>query len=68
MKNVVKTLINGNELIWNGEKVCNYCTICIALFVIAFLTIISISANFYFQWYLKKDNTNINTNTETVIS
>ena len=59
--------IDGNEMIYNGnlndhEKVCNSCTIYTVLFVIAFLIIISISSAFiYFHWYLKKDNTIINT-------
>ena len=69
--------IDGNEMIYNGtvndyEKVCNSCSIYIVLFVIAFLIIIGISSAFiYFQWYLKRSNTNtianINVNTETVI-
>ena len=58
-------------MIHNGYgKVCNSCTIYIALFVIAFLIIIGISSTFiFFDWYLKSD-TNITTNnpgTETVI-
>ena len=37
------------------EKVFNSCTICIVLFVVAFLIIICISgAYFYFDCYLKK--------------
>ena len=64
-------------MIYNGtvndfENLCNYCTIYIVLFVIAFLIIIGISsAYFYFQCNLKRSDTNvvtnINPNTETVI-
>ena len=67
--------INGNEMIYNetlndNGKICNSCTIYIILLSIAFLIIIGISSGyFYFHWYLKKDNTIINTsvNTETLI-
>ena len=39
------------------ERLCNSCTMYIALFVIAFLIIISIiSAFIYFHWYLKKSD------------
>ena len=63
--------IDGNEMIYNGivndyEKVCNSYIICIVLFIIVFLIIIAISSTyFYLHWYLKKDNTIINTNTNT---
>ena len=49
--------IDENELIYNETvndygNVCNSCTIYIALFVIDFLIIISISSAFiYFHWY-----------------
>ena len=67
--------INGNEMIYNetlndNGKICNSCKIYIVLLIIAFLIIIGISSGyFYFHWYLKKDNTIINTsvNTETLI-
>ena len=52
------------------RKVCNSCTICTVLFVIAFLIIIGISSAFiYFHQYLKSDTniTNVNPSTETVI-
>ena len=51
---------DGNELVYNGTlndygKVCNSCTIYIALLVIDFLIIIGISSTFiYFHWYLKR--------------
>ena len=47
--------IDGNEMIYdNHGNICNYCTIYIVLFVIAFLIIIGIrSAYIYFHWYLK---------------
>ena len=59
-------------MIYDYEKVCNSCTICLVLFVIAFLIIIGIrSAFIHFNWYLKRSNinavTNINPGTETVI-
>ena len=61
--------IDGNEIVYNDyEKVCKSCTIYIVLCFIAFLIIIGfISAFFYFYWYLKKDNTIINSGTETLI-
>ena len=52
--------IDGNKMIYSTTlndygNVCNFCTIYIALFGIACLTIIGIiSAYFYFYWYLKK--------------
>ena len=60
--------IDGNEMISNStlndyKNICNFCTICILLFVIIFLRIISISsAIIYFYWYLQSDTsiTNIN--------
>ena len=55
----------------NYRNVRNSCTICITLFVIAFLIIISISSAYvYFHWYLKRINTNtttINPGSEAVI-
>ena len=67
--------INENEIISvnlnDYGSVCGSCTVCIVLFVIAFLMMIGISSAFiYFYWYLKKSNTvviNINPGTETVI-
>ena len=59
-----------NATLTDHRKVCNSCTICIVLLVITCLITISIIiAYFYFHWYLKKDNTIINTsfNTETLI-
>ena len=56
--------IDENEMIYNGtsndyKNPYNSCTIYIALFVIAFLRIFSISSAFtYFHWFLKKDNIN----------
>ena len=50
------------------KKVCNSCTIYIALFLI--FLIISISNVFiYFHWYLKRDNIHVKftTNTQTTI-
>ena len=68
---------DGNEIIYNYtlndyENVCNTCTIYIVLFVIFLIISIKISRVFiYFNWYLKKGNTNVVTNinayTETVI-
>ena len=52
------------------RRVCKSCTIYIVLLIIFFMTSISISSVFiYFHWYLKKDNTSVNTsvNTETLI-
>ena len=57
--------IDVNLMIYNGtindyEKVCNFCTIYIVLFIIAFLIIIGISSIFiYLHWYLKGSDTNI---------
>ena len=54
--------IHGNKIIYNGtlncdENVCNFCTVYIVLFAIAFLIIIRISsAYFYFHWYFRKGN------------
>ena len=70
--------IDGNDLIYNGtlndyEKVCNFCTLCIVFFSIAFLIVIGISSAFiYFHGYLEKNtnvdtSTNINIKTETII-
>ena len=43
------------------KRVCNSCTIYIALFAIFFITRICISSVFiYFHWYLKKDNASVN--------
>ena len=52
------------------KKVCNFCTIYIVLFVIAFLIIFGITSAFIcFHWYLKRSNTGVNTsvNIETLI-
>ena len=57
-------------MVYGYEKVSNSCTKYIVLLVIFFIISTSISSVFiYFHWYLKKDNTIINTsvNTETVI-
>ena len=67
--------IDGNKMIYNENlndyaKVCNSCTIYIALFVIVFLIIIGISsALICFHWYLKSDTniTSINPGTERII-
>ena len=65
--------IDENKMIYNetlNENVCNSCTVCIALLVIAFLIIIGISGTFvYFHRYLKRDNIHVkfNTNTQTKI-
>ena len=52
-------------------NMCNFCTVYIVLFAIAFLLILGISSSyFYIHCYLKKSNTNITNNnpdTETVI-
>ena len=61
---------DGNKMVYGYEKVSNSCTKYIVLLVILFIISTSISSVFiYFHWYLKKDNTIINTsvNTETVI-
>ena len=53
-----------------NEKICKSCTIYIVLLVIIFITSISISSAFiYFDWYLRRSNTGLNTtvNNETVI-
>ena len=51
-----------NKALYDYKNICVSCTIYIVLFFIAFLIIISISSAFiYFHWYLKKDNTIINT-------
>ena len=57
-----------------NKKLCNSCTTYIVLLAIVFLIIIDISgAYFYFYWYLRKDNTYVNTSvnigikTETII-
>ena len=67
--------VDGNKMIYNGTlndygKIFNSCTVYIVLFATAFLMIIGISsAYFYFNWYLKKDITRdeFNTNTQTTI-
>ena len=48
--------IDGNGMIYNDyENVCDFCTIYVVLFVIAFLIIVTISSTyFYFYWYLKR--------------
>ena len=49
-------------------NVCNFCTICIVLFVMFLIIIIGIGSAFiYFHWCLKRSNTNINPDTETII-
>ena len=67
--------INEDEIIHNvtlnnHRKVCNSCTLYILLLVNAFLVIIGIgSVYIYSHWYLKRNNTGVNTivNTETKI-
>ena len=57
-------------MVYGYEKVSNSCTKYIVLLVIFFIISTSISSVFiYFHWYLKMDNTIINTsaNTETVV-
>ena len=51
--------IDENEMIYNNYgNVCHSCAIYIALFLIAFLIIVDISSAYsYFQWYLKRINT-----------
>ena len=55
--------IEWNKMIYNMTlsgygNVCNFWTIYIVLFVIAFLIIIGISSEFIcFHWYLKRKNT-----------
>ena len=50
------------------DRLCNTCTIYVALFLIDFLIIQDISGTYlYFQWYLKRDNHNINTGFNTNI-
>ena len=60
--------IDGNKIIYNGtlnpiplndyEKICNSCTVYIALLVIFFIVSVSISSVFiYFHWYLKRGYT-----------
>ena len=63
---------NGNEMIYdNYGNICNSCTICIVLFLIAFLIMIGISSAFiYFGGYLTNSNIgviNINPGTGTII-
>ena len=65
-------------MIYNGilndyGDICHSCTIYIVLLVIFLIIIMTISNAFtYFHWCLKRSNTNIitniNTNTETVIT
>ena len=51
-----------NTTLNDYKQVCKLCTIHIVLLIVTFLIIISISSAFiYFHWYLKKDNTIINT-------
>ena len=68
--------IDGNEMIYsstlkNHKNVCGSCerkscTVCIVLFVIAFLRIISISSAFvYFYWCSKKNNIHVKLNNST---
>ena len=72
-KNVVKILMKI-EIIYNATlndhiKVCHSCTIYITLLPIFFIISISISRAFiYFHWYLKKDNTYVNTSIKTETS
>ena len=57
-------------LLHDYEKMCNSCTIYIALFAVSFTKNICISIVFiYFHWYLKKDNVRINfySGTQTTI-
>ena len=63
-------MIRGKPTETGYQKIRNSCTIYIALFVILFFIIISISSAYiYCYWYLKKYNANITNiaNTETVI-
>ena len=59
-----------NKTLSDNGKIWNSCTIYIVLLVTVFLKIFGMSsAYFYFQWYLKRSDTNItniNANTETV--
>ena len=51
-----------NTTLNDYKQVCKLYTIHIVLLIVTFLIIISISSAFiYFHWYLKKDNTIINT-------
>ena len=62
--------MSHNATFNDHRRVCNSCTIYIVLLVIAFSIIIGISSVFfYFHWYLKRNNNDFitNTNTETVI-
>ena len=65
--------IDGNEMIYNTtlnhyRKVCNSCTIYIALFVTFSITSISISsAHFHFTWDLQRSDTFAHTNTGILI-
>ena len=50
-----------------NAKLCNSCTIYIALFVIFLIISISISSVFiYFHWYLRKDNVRVKFNPSTL--
>ena len=75
-KNLVDKLVEEysegiyeNKMIWNtflNENVCDYFTMYILLFAIAFLIIIYISSAFiYFHWYLKRSNAYIKTSNNT---
>ena len=70
--------IDENEMLYNetvdvfslntiplntDKKMCHYCTICIVLFAVFFITSICIRSVFiYFHWYLKEENVRIKFN------
>ena len=61
--------IDGNEMVYNAtlndhRRAYNSCTIYIVLLVIFFIISANIkSAYIHCHWYLRKSNTNVNTNT-----
>ena len=53
--------INGNEMIYNYDKVCSSCTIYKMLLVIFFIISICISSAFiHLHWCLKRSNAGVN--------